>query len=52
MKITISSRWSGAKIFSLEGGEAKSIADMDSRAAEFWRDWKAPLLAMCSVHAA
>ena len=29
----------------------EQISDMDSRALEFWRQWKAPLLAMCVEHA-
>ena len=28
----------------------KQIAAMDSRALEFWSQWKAPLLAMCAAH--
>ena len=28
------------------------ISDMESRAPEFWAQWKAPLLAMCAAHAA
>ena len=26
------------------------ISDMDGRALEFWKQWKAPLLAMCAAH--
>ena len=26
------------------------ISQMDSKALEFWKQWKAPLLAMCSAH--
>ena len=26
------------------------ISDMDSNALEFWRQWKAPLMAMCAAH--
>ena len=27
------------------------ISDMDRNALEFWRQWKAPLMAMCAAHA-
>ena len=27
------------------------ISEMDSEALEFWKVWKAPLLAMCAAHA-
>ena len=27
------------------------ISEMDSKAIEFWKVWKAPLLAMCAAHA-
>jgi len=28
----------------------ETIRDMDSGALDFWRQWKAPLLAMCAAH--
>lgn len=28
----------------------ETISDMDSGALDFWRQWKAPLLAMCAAH--
>ena len=29
----------------------EQISEMDSKALEFWKQWKAPLLAMCKEHA-